>query len=161
MPTYQSLGPDDRDGLEDRWKPSIQHDQEQAIPIRELDATAHPSLQHNLASSRLFDLNGEANRVRNRPELRMSDAAAQTRIVSVIGIRLNSRESMRSFKGIICDDVSEFESYHPSQAVRSLGGCVALAKFVRHSHELWNARQLLDDVLKKVGCVSTTGRALC
>ena len=47
MPTYESLGPDDRDGLEDRWKPSIQRDQEQAIPIRELNATAHPPLQHN------------------------------------------------------------------------------------------------------------------
>jgi hypothetical protein len=47
MPTYESFRPDDRDGFEDRWKPSIQHDQEQAIPIRELDATAHPSLQHN------------------------------------------------------------------------------------------------------------------
>src|SRR5438046_10151259 len=47
MPTYESLGTDDRDGLENRWKPSIQHDQEQAIPIRELDATPHPLLQHN------------------------------------------------------------------------------------------------------------------
>src|SRR5438552_1309537 len=47
MPAHQGLRPDDRDGLEDRWKPSIQHDQEQAIPIRELDATAHPPLQHN------------------------------------------------------------------------------------------------------------------
>ena len=47
MPTQEGLGPDDRDGLEDRWKPSIQHDQEQAIPIRELNATAHPPLQHN------------------------------------------------------------------------------------------------------------------
>src|SRR5258708_39462922 len=28
MPTHQGLRPDDRDGLEDRWKPSIQHDQE-------------------------------------------------------------------------------------------------------------------------------------
>ena len=26
-----ALGPDDRDGLEDRWKPSIQLDQEKAI----------------------------------------------------------------------------------------------------------------------------------
>src|SRR5438552_12991558 len=34
-------------------------------------------------------------------------AAAQTRIVSVAGIRLDSRESERLFKGIICDDVSE------------------------------------------------------
>src|SRR5258706_10931174 len=47
VPAYKGLRPDDRDGLEDRWKPSIQHDQEQAIPIRELDATTHPPLQHN------------------------------------------------------------------------------------------------------------------
>src|SRR5260221_12510649 len=38
---------DDRDGPEDRWEPSIQLDQEQAIPICELDATAHPPPQHN------------------------------------------------------------------------------------------------------------------
>src|ERR1700719_2924875 len=47
VPAHKGLRPDDRDSLEDRWKPSIQHDQEQAIPIRELDATTHPSLQHN------------------------------------------------------------------------------------------------------------------
>ena len=47
MPTHESLGPDDRDGPEDRWEPSIQLDQEQAIPIRELNATTHPPLQHN------------------------------------------------------------------------------------------------------------------
>src|SRR6266436_6973567 len=37
-------------------------------------------------------------------------AAAQTRVVSLAGIRLGSWESARSFKGIICDDISEFES---------------------------------------------------
>ena len=47
MPTQEGLGPDDRDGLEDGWIPSIQLYQEQAIPIRELDATAHPPLQHD------------------------------------------------------------------------------------------------------------------
>jgi hypothetical protein len=47
MPTHKGLGPDDRDGLEDRWKPSIQLDQEQAISICELGATAHPPLQHD------------------------------------------------------------------------------------------------------------------
>jgi hypothetical protein len=51
------------------------------------------------------------------PELRISNAAAQTRMVSRAGIRLRSRESARAFKGIICDDVSEFESYMPSHAV--------------------------------------------
>jgi hypothetical protein len=35
-------------------------------------------------------------------------------------IRLGSWESARAFKGIICDDISEFESHMPSHAVRSL-----------------------------------------
>src|SRR5213080_1828975 len=47
MPTHEGLRSDDSDGPEHRWKPSIQHDQEQAIPICELDATPHPALQHN------------------------------------------------------------------------------------------------------------------
>src|SRR6266702_8795090 len=46
MPTHQGLRSDDSDGPEHRWKPSIQQDQEQAIPICELDATAHLALQH-------------------------------------------------------------------------------------------------------------------
>jgi hypothetical protein len=51
-------------------------------------------------------------------------AAAQTRMVSRAGIRLRSRESARSFKGIFCRDVSEFESFMPSHAVWSLWvGC--------------------------------------
>ena len=40
--------------------------------------------------------------------------------VSAAGIRLDSRKIYRAFKGIICDDVSEFESYMPSQPVWSL-----------------------------------------
>ena len=51
------------------------------------------------------------------PELRITGAAAQTRMVSVAGIRLVSRKSTRLFKGIICDDISEFESHMPSHAV--------------------------------------------
>jgi hypothetical protein len=34
--------------------------------------------------------------------------------------RLDPRKSARPFKGIICADISEFESYHPSHAVGSL-----------------------------------------
>jgi hypothetical protein len=45
--------------------------------------------------------------------------AAQTQIVSKARIRLDSRKSVRSFKEIICVDISEFESYIPSHAVRS------------------------------------------
>jgi hypothetical protein len=45
--------------------------------------------------------------------------SARTRIVSAAGIRLDHRKSVRSFKGIFCDDISEFESYIASQPVRS------------------------------------------
>src|SRR4029453_3890119 len=38
MPTHESLGPDDRDGLGHRRKPAITHDQEQAIPTRRINA---------------------------------------------------------------------------------------------------------------------------
>src|SRR6516164_7408778 len=44
-------------------------------------------------------------------------AAAQTRMLSVARIRLVSCKSTRLFKGIICDDISEFESHMPSHAV--------------------------------------------
>ena len=47
MPTHEGLGLDDRDSLQDRRKPSIQLDQEQAIAVRELDATTHLPLQHS------------------------------------------------------------------------------------------------------------------
>jgi hypothetical protein len=50
-------------------------------------------------------------------ELRMPGAAAQTRMVSVAEIRRGSGKSARAFKGIICDDISEFESHMPSHAV--------------------------------------------
>jgi hypothetical protein len=52
------------------------------------------------------------------PELRIPGTAAQTRMVSTAKIRLDSRKSTRPFKGIICDDISEFESHMPSKAVR-------------------------------------------
>jgi hypothetical protein len=41
-------------------------------------------------------------------------------MVCVARIRLGSWESARAFKGVIYDDISEFESYMPSQAVGSL-----------------------------------------
>jgi len=58
----------------------------------------------------------------SRPELPIPNAAAQTRIVSVARIRLDSWKSVRPFKEIFCDDISEFESYMPSHAVGSLWG---------------------------------------
>jgi hypothetical protein len=41
--------------------------------------------------------------------------AARTRIVSAAGIRLDHRKTARPFKRIFCDDISEFESSHPSR----------------------------------------------
>src|SRR5215813_2907166 len=55
------------------------------------------------------------------PELRIPNAAAQTRIVSKARIRLDSRKSVGSFKGIICVDISEFESTCPARQSRLCG----------------------------------------
>src|SRR5436190_14023381 len=57
---------------------------------------------------------------RPRPELRIWNAAAQTRMVSVARIRLDFWKSVRRLKWILPDDISEFESHMPSHAVRSL-----------------------------------------
>src|ERR1700756_87549 len=46
--------------------------------------------------------------------------AAQTRIFSAAGIRLDHRKSVRPFKWRFCNNISEFESYMPSHAVASL-----------------------------------------
>jgi hypothetical protein len=46
MPAHDSLGPDDRNGVEDRRKPAIQQDEEQSITVGELDPTAHLALQY-------------------------------------------------------------------------------------------------------------------
>src|SRR5215472_14510155 len=70
------------------------------------------------------------------PELLIPGAAAQTRTVSVARIRLVSRKSPRLFKGIICDDISEFESHMPSHAVRSLWLIYGTSKNARHSTRL-------------------------
>ena len=69
----------------------------------------------NVRAERLLKIPAEPS-----PELRIPNAAAQTRVVSMAAIRLGSWESVRAFKGIIYDDISEFESYMPSHAVGSL-----------------------------------------
>jgi hypothetical protein len=56
----------------------------------------------------------------HHPRAAPPTVAARTRIVSAAGIRLDHRKSVRPFKGIIFADISEFESYMPSHAVRSL-----------------------------------------
>ena len=47
MPAHQGLWPNDLDRLEDRRKPTIQLDEEQAIVVGEPDPTAHLALQHS------------------------------------------------------------------------------------------------------------------
>jgi tRNA 2-selenouridine synthase SelU len=43
---------------------------------------------------------------------------------------------VRPFKGIVCGDISEFESYMLSQAVLSLWAMSGLQKYVRMTHLL-------------------------
>ena len=81
---------------------------------------------------------------RTQPRAAYPGAAAQTRVVSLAGIRLGSWESARAFKGIICDDISEFESHMPSHPVRSLCATSGLQKYVRHSRELARRRVVSD-----------------
>src|SRR5215510_11671734 len=70
------------------------------------------AMMANVRAERLLKIPAEPS-----PELLIPGAAAQTRVVSLAGIRLDSRKSVRPFKGIICDDISEFESHMPSHAV--------------------------------------------
>jgi hypothetical protein len=71
-----------------------------------------------------------------RSELHFPEAAAQTRIVSVARIRLDSRNLSDLSKGIACRDISEFESYHPSQPVWSLWTMSAWQEYPRHFRKL-------------------------
>src|SRR6476469_1789122 len=86
----------------------IERDRGQFVPSR------RRSMMANVRAERLLKIPAEPS-----PELRVPGTAAQTRVVSVSGIRLGSAESARACKGIICDDISEFESHMPSHAVRS------------------------------------------
>src|SRR6516225_7943863 len=86
----------------------IERDRGQFVPSRRRRILA------NVGAERLLKIPPEPS-----PELRIPGAAARTRVVSMAGIRLGSWESARAFKGIICADVSEFESYMPSHAVGS------------------------------------------
>src|SRR6516164_4626529 len=84
----------------------IERERGQFVPSRRRRMMA------NVGAERLLKIPAEPS-----PELRIPGAAARTRVVSMAGIRLGSWESARAFKGIICADVSEFESYMPSHAV--------------------------------------------
>ena len=88
----------------------IERDRGQFVPSRRRRMMA------NVRAGRLLKIPAEPS-----PELRIPGAAAQTRMVSKARIRLDSRKSMRSFKEIICGDISDFES--------SLSGRVGVKRF--------------------------------
>jgi hypothetical protein len=52
VPTHERLGPDDREDLQDRWKPSIHLDEEPSILVRQPDATLQPTPQDNQLMSK-------------------------------------------------------------------------------------------------------------
>jgi hypothetical protein len=47
MPTHNGLRSDDRDGIENRGKPSIQLDEEEAISVAEVNTTTHLPPQYD------------------------------------------------------------------------------------------------------------------
>jgi hypothetical protein len=52
VPTHERLGLDDCENLQDCREPAIQLDKEQAIMVRELDATMRPAPQDNQLTSK-------------------------------------------------------------------------------------------------------------
>jgi hypothetical protein len=52
VPTHERLGPDDREDLQDRWKPSIHLDEEPSILVPQPDATVQPTPQDNQLMSK-------------------------------------------------------------------------------------------------------------
>jgi hypothetical protein len=52
MPAQQRLGLDDRDGVQNRRKPAIELDEEQAITVGQLDAAAYLAQYNHLLPKR-------------------------------------------------------------------------------------------------------------
>ena len=75
MPTYQRLGANDCENLKDRWEPAIELNEEPPIAVRKLGALLLTLRRKTIsccrsaafsASSRIFDLNGEASTARTK-----------------------------------------------------------------------------------------------
>jgi len=64
MPTREGRGTDNRENLQDRWKPAIQLDEEPTIVFREPDATTQVAPQDN-------QLVSEPGILRLKPDLRL------------------------------------------------------------------------------------------
>jgi hypothetical protein len=75
MPTHEGLWLDDRDRAQDRWKLSVQLDEEPPISICELEATAHLPPQHGqLMSKRCVLRLKPALRLERRGQQRKQEA---------------------------------------------------------------------------------------
>jgi hypothetical protein len=77
-------------------------------------------------------------------------------MVSVVRIRLDSHKSMRPFKGIICDDISEFESFMPSHAVWSPRANMQDMLYAQDSWSLLLVFQAMDAIANAISPNSTT-----
>src|SRR5262245_59242272 len=103
----------------------IERDRGQFVPSRRRRMMA------NVRAERLLKIPAEPS-----PELLIPGAAAQTRVVSMAGIRLGSGESARAFKGIICDDIWSSSPACPARQSPSLWGIPSLQKYMRHPRGL-------------------------
>jgi hypothetical protein len=75
VPSHEGLGANYCDGLEGRWKPSIQLDEEQTITIREPDTAAHlPPQYDELMSERSVLCLKSALRLERRGEQGQAEA---------------------------------------------------------------------------------------
>jgi len=84
------------------------------------DSSACLAQRNMLGSPRLIIQRAVTRLTRSggsRPELRLLRCRSSSGNSLCGQNSAGFRESARPFKGIICDDISEFESYHPSQAV--------------------------------------------
>jgi hypothetical protein len=75
MPTYERLGADDREDLQNRWKPAIQLDQKPAIMVLEPDATMQLAPQDHQLMSKHSTLSFKPQL---RPEWRGQDGQNET-----------------------------------------------------------------------------------
>src|SRR6266404_1168521 len=104
----------------------IERDRDQFVPSRRRRMMA------NVRAERLLKIPAEPSL-----ELRIHGAAAQTRVVSMAGIRFGSWESARAFKGIICDDISEIEILHAQPRSPVSVGYVRFAELLAAVRPAW------------------------
>src|SRR3954470_19715169 len=120
MPAHKSLGPDDRYGLEHGWKTAIQLEEEQTFvdwtrPRTPAARSADDRSAAFSASSRLFDLNGEAN------SLKMKHSSATIMVdVKRFAHQINTDEVFGTHKESIYGSLSHMIPLHRYRVFRSV-----------------------------------------